>query len=135
MIINSKKSKFSTMRVLEYHQYKKKFVMTSKEIIKSNIEFKCDRRIGFNCDDGKCRRNDIVDINLRSEFSSVTRKWQDGKEYLFGYYEYTGDNYDSDMAKLAKEPRNVQWLKICDPCQIPLKGHNSWAQMDQINYN
>lgn len=68
-------------------------------------------------------------------FSIFTKQLDDGKEYLFGYYEYTGDNYDADMAKLAEEPRNIEWLEMCDPCQIPLKGYNSWAEMDQIYYN
>jgi len=59
----------------------------------------------------------------------------DGKFYEFGYYEYTGDNYEEDMAKLDAEPRNKQWLKICDPMQIPLKGEKSWAIMEQVYYN
>jgi len=59
----------------------------------------------------------------------------DGKLYEFGYYEYTGDNYEEDMAKLDAEPRNKQWLKICDPMQVPLKGEKSWAIMEQVYYN
>ena len=59
----------------------------------------------------------------------------DGKFYEFGYYEYTGDNYEEDMAKLDAEPRNKQWLKICDPMQVPLKGEKSWAIMEQVYYN
>ena len=59
----------------------------------------------------------------------------DGKFYEFGYYEYTGDNYEEDMAKLDAEPRIKQWLKICDPMQVPLKGEKSWAIMEQVYYN
>lgn len=59
----------------------------------------------------------------------------DGKFYEFGYYEYTGDNYEEDMAKLDAEPRNKQWLKLCDPMQLPLKGEKSWAIMEQVYYN
>ena len=59
----------------------------------------------------------------------------DGKYYEFGYYEYTGDNFEADMAKLDAEPRNKQWLTICDPMQIPLKGYKSWAVMEQVYYN
>jgi L-rhamnose mutarotase len=59
----------------------------------------------------------------------------DGKFYEFGYYEYTGDNYEEDMAKLDAEPRTKQWLKICDPMQVPLKGEKSWAIMEQVYYN
>ncbi len=59
----------------------------------------------------------------------------DGKFYEFGYYEYTGENYEEDMAKLDAEPRNKQWLKICDPLQIPLEGEKSWAIMERVYYN
>ncbi|MHC4625119.1 MAG: L-rhamnose mutarotase [Planctomycetota bacterium] len=59
----------------------------------------------------------------------------DGKWYEFGYYEYTGSDYEGDMAKLAAEPRNKEWLKVCDPMQIPLPGEKSWAIMEQVYYN
>ena len=44
----------------------------------------------------------------------------DGKGYEFRYYEYTGQDFEGDMALLAKELRNIEWLKVCDPMQIPL---------------
>jgi L-rhamnose mutarotase len=59
----------------------------------------------------------------------------DGKNYEFGYYEYTGDDYEGDMAKLAAESRNQAWLKVCDALQIPLKGEKSWAMMKSVFYN
>ena len=65
---------------------------------------------------------------------SIYLKEIDGKWYEFMYFEYTGDNYKADMAKLAKEPRNIEWLKVCDPMQIPLKGHKSWAPMERVYY-
>ena len=59
----------------------------------------------------------------------------DGKLYEFGYYEYTGDDFEGDMAKLAAEPRNIEWLKICDPMQIPLPGLEGWAEMERVYFN
>ena len=59
----------------------------------------------------------------------------EGKWYEFGYYEYTGDDYDGDMAKLAGEPRNIEWLKLCNPMQIPLPGSQSWTQMEPVYHN
>jgi L-rhamnose mutarotase len=58
-----------------------------------------------------------------------------GKYYEFGYYEYTGDDFEGDMAKLDAEPRNKEWLAICDPMQTPLKGYDSWAVMERVYYN
>ena len=59
----------------------------------------------------------------------------DGKYYEFGYYEYTGNDFEADMTKLAAEPRNKEWLSICDPMQIPLKGYKSWAEMEVVYRN
>ena len=72
--------------------------------------------------------------NIRN-FSIFLKRLPDNKEYLFGYYEYTGNDYESDMAALAKEPRNIEWLAMCDPCQVPLPGESSWAEMTAIYHN
>jgi len=59
----------------------------------------------------------------------------DGKLYEFGYYEYTGKDFEADMAALDAEPRNKEWLKVCDPMQKPLEGETGWAEMEQVYYN
>jgi L-rhamnose mutarotase len=69
-----------------------------------------------------------------SNFSIFIHQFDDGKYYLFGYYEYTGDNFEKDMAELDKEPRNIEWLKVCDPMQIPFEGQDSWSEMEQVYY-
>jgi L-rhamnose mutarotase len=68
-------------------------------------------------------------------FSIFIKHFPDGKYYEFGYYEYTGDNYEKDMADLAKEPRNIAWLKTTDPLQLPLKGEKGWAIMQKVYFN
>jgi L-rhamnose mutarotase len=59
----------------------------------------------------------------------------DGKWYEFAYYEYDGDDFGADMKKLSEEPRNIEWLKICNPMQIPLPGANGWKEMERIYFN
>ena len=68
-------------------------------------------------------------------FSIFLQQMPDGKWYEFGYYEYTGDDFDGDMAQLAKEPRNIEWLKKCDPMQIPLPGAKGWTEMESVYFN
>ncbi len=68
--------------------------------------------------------------NFSIFLQQIGEKW-----YEFGYYEYTGDDFESDMAKLALEPRNIEWLKVCDPMQISLPGSNGWIEMEQVFYN
>ncbi len=59
----------------------------------------------------------------------------EGRWYEFGYYEYTGDDFEADMAALAKEPRNIEWLRICDPMQVPLPGEEGWREMERVYFN
>ena len=78
---------------------------------------------------------DLLEKYHLRNFSIFLTRLDDGNYYEFGYYEYTGHNYESDMAALDAEPRNREWLKICDPLQIPLKGETTWKKMEQIFLN
>lgn len=79
-------------------------------------------------------RDLLTEANMHN-FSIFLVQLDDGNWYEFGYYEYTGDDFDADMAKLDKHPRNIEWLKICDPMQIPLEGSEGWVEMEQIYFN
>ena len=56
----------------------------------------------------------------------------DGKLYLFAYFEYTGDDFEADMAKMAKDKTTQQWWKLTDPCQIRLPGTPEGEQWKKI---
>lgn len=58
-----------------------------------------------------------------------------GVWFEFGYYEYSGVDFEGDMAALAKEPRNRAWLEVCDPMQEPLDGAAGWVEMEQVYFN
>ena len=77
--------------------------------------------------------------NLLSKYHminfSIYLQQIDAKYYEFGYYEYTGKTYDADMAQMGKEPRSIEWLKVCDPLQIPLPGAKGWTQMERVYFN
>jgi L-rhamnose mutarotase len=79
-------------------------------------------------------RDLLIKANMRN-FSIFLHQLDDGNWYEFGYYEYTGDDFEADMAKLDKHPRNIEWLKICDPMQVPLDGYKGWAEMEQVYFN
>ena len=42
---------------------------------------------------------------------------------LFGYFEYVGDDYEADMAKMAADPSTQEWWSICEPLQEPVPQH------------
>jgi L-rhamnose mutarotase len=55
--------------------------------------------------------------------------------FLFSYFEYTGDNYEADMEKIAADPVTQKWWAVCMPCQQPLDTRNEgewWAEMEEV---
>jgi len=57
----------------------------------------------------------IKDCNIRN-YSIYHR---DG--YLFSYFEYVGEDFEADMAKMAGDPMTQKWWDVCKPCQQPLE--------------
>ena len=58
--------------------------------------------------------------------------------YLFSYFEYHGDNFEADMAKMAADPKTQAWWKLTDPCQEPLETRAPgewWAKMEELFYS
>ena len=70
-----------------------------------------------------------------ANFSIYIQEFDDGKHYLFSYFEYTGDDYKSDMAKMAEQPDIKSWLAVTDSMQIPFSGDSSWKEMKQVFFN
>ena len=87
----------------------------------------------LHADDNPGVRDLLTKYNMHN-FSIFLHKI-DGKWYEFGYYEYTGDDFEADMAKLDAEPRNKEWLEVCDPMQVPLPGETGWAVMERVYFN
>lgn len=56
-------------------------------------------------------------------------------EYLFAYYEYVGEDYEADMAKMASDPKTQEWWDLVKPLQKPLderKEGEWWASMEEV---
>jgi L-rhamnose mutarotase len=78
---------------------------------------------------------DLLEKAHIKNFSIFIRQLDDGKPYLFGYYEYSGDNYEEDTARFSAERRNQDWLRITDAMQVPLRGERSWSIMEEVYHN
>lgn len=81
--------------------------------------------------------NKMIKESHISNFSIHEREI-DGKLYLIAYLEYTGDDFDGDMKKMAADPETQRWWKETDPCQSPLpdalaKG-KIWADTKELYY-
>ena len=76
----------------------------------------------------------IKECNIRN-YSIYLTKFPDGKHYLFGYFEYVGNDFKADMAKMAADPATKKWWKETDPCQIPLENRPKgkwWKDMEEV---
>ena len=56
-------------------------------------------------------------------------------DVVFGYYEYLGDDYEADMAKMAADPLNQEWWSHTRPCFTKYKADSPeafYTDMKQI---
>lgn len=72
--------------------------------------------------------------NLRN-YNIFLRKMPDGKNYLFSYVEYIGNNFTSDMEEMASNKEVQDWWSLCKPMHIPFNDREEgewWASMEQV---
>jgi L-rhamnose mutarotase len=58
-----------------------------------------------------------------------------GDDTLFAYFEYTGNDFEADMAKMAADPKTQEWWTIMEPMQKPIPTRASgewWAKMQEV---
>jgi len=54
---------------------------------------------------------------------------------LFSYFEYDGNDFRADMAKMAADPKTREWWTLTDPCQQPVKTAAPgewWAPLEEV---
>ena len=71
----------------------------------------------------------IYDCNIRN----YSIYYRDG--YLFSYFEYVGEDYEADMAKMKADPETNRWWAETDPCQQPVdsaKPGEWWGDMEEV---
>ena len=54
---------------------------------------------------------------------------------LFAYFEYTGNDFKADMAKMAADPKTIEWWTVMKPLQEPLSTRAEgewWADMEEV---
>ena len=76
----------------------------------------------------------IAECNIRN-YSIFLKEVEPGKPYLFAYFEYTGNDFEADMAKMAADPLTQKWWKETDPCQYAIPTHGPkewWSRMEEV---
>jgi L-rhamnose mutarotase len=55
--------------------------------------------------------------------------------WLFAYFEYTGNNFKTDMEKMAQHDETQKWWDVVKPLMEPLETRQSgefWADMTEV---
>jgi L-rhamnose mutarotase len=71
----------------------------------------------------------IKECNIRN----YSIYYRDG--YLFSYFEYTGEDFEADMQKMAADSLTQEWWALTDPCQEPVESAGEgvwWADMEEV---
>lgn len=54
---------------------------------------------------------------------------------LFAYFEYVGEDYEADMAKMKADPKTQEWWRITDPMQEPVPDREPgewWKRIPEV---
>lgn len=79
----------------------------------------------------------LTSSNVRN-YSIQFRTFDDGRHFLFSYFEYAGSDFDSDMAAIAADVETQRWWDVCKPCLKPFNGlppGDCWAPMEELFYH
>ncbi len=76
----------------------------------------------------------ITECHIQN-YSIFLTKLPDGQHYLFSYFEYTGDDFEADMAHMAADAETQRWWAECKPCLEAveeLPPGEVWAPMQSV---
>ena len=77
----------------------------------------------------------IIKRNYIQNYSIYLRQLADGRHYLFSYFEYVGDDFTADMARIAAEPVTQRWWAECVPCLelLPDRAPGEiWSPLEEV---
>ena len=75
---------------------------------------------------------EVEQMLTRANFRNYTIFIHD--DMLFGYYEYVGDDYAADQARIAADPATQRWWALTDGLQERMPGTpegEQWATMTE----
>jgi L-rhamnose mutarotase len=81
---------------------------------------------------------DQIDRSKLRNFSIWLVEMRPQEYYLFGYFEYTGDDFEADMQAMGEDDTTKRWWKETDPCQTPIptaRDGQRWVMMEEVFYH
>ncbi len=76
---------------------------------------------------------EVLDTIRRCNIRNYSIYYKDGT--LFAYFEYHGNDFEADMAKMAADPKTQEWWAVMKPLQEPLPTRAEgewWADMKEV---
>ena len=76
---------------------------------------------------------DVLKMIAECSITNYSIYHKDGM--MFSYFEYLGEDFDADMAKMAADPATQQWWDVCKPLLEPLETRAEdefWANMEEV---
>ncbi len=76
---------------------------------------------------------EVLETIRRCNIRNYSIFYKDG--LLFSYFEYVGEDFAADMAKMAADPKTQEWWSIMKPMQRPLPTRRPgewWAEMEEV---
>ena len=55
---------------------------------------------------------------------------------LYAFFEYSGEDFEADMKKMAADPVTQKWWAIMEPMQDPVETRAEgewWAEMEEVH--
>ncbi|WP_289034602.1 L-rhamnose mutarotase [uncultured Roseibium sp.] len=78
---------------------------------------------------------EILERLRKSNITNYSIFLREPENVMFGYWEYTGNDFDADNAAIATDPLTQEWWKLCGPMQRPLSSRGEgewWAAMEEV---
>lgn len=76
---------------------------------------------------------EVLDMIKKCNMQNYSIFYKD--DMLYAYFEYTGNDFAADMARMAADPKTQEWWSIMEPMQKPVDTRKSgewWANMEEV---
>jgi L-rhamnose mutarotase len=80
-------------------------------------------------------RPEVLGMISACHLTNYTIFLREPENLLFAYFEYVGEDYAADMARMAADPVTQKWWAIAMPLQDPLPTRAEgdwWAATDEV---
>ena len=76
---------------------------------------------------------EVLEMIRECRIENYSIYWKD--DLLFSYFEYHGDDFNGDMARMAAHAKTREWWAIMEPMQQPVESRKPgewWAAMEEV---